>query len=340
LLWYRKWAQTSIASCKLQTVEVDNNDNVYVGGFIHQTIDLNPGDDTVWVEANRDPVIISLNADGEYLWSRVFHGPTGLKSITEIQLYSDSLLFTGYFNDILNMDTSANPLQFVSNGQQDIFLGMMDLQGNLGWAKAFGSSGPEETFSTQITQDELVISGFFNAPLDFDPGVSNLTQNPVGNFDLFVLSLNHSGEFQRLYTRGSPALDFASFGRTEGPYYLIAGVTDSTLALNAGPAEATIVSAAGRDAFFARFIPAEVTVVPTPEPDNFKLFPNPSQGLIHISGLKTPAHIRIYDTSGRCVAYFSYEVNHPISIDHLLSGAYILEAETQSQRMFQRIIIR
>lgn len=215
----------------------------------------------------------------------------------------------------------------------------MDLQGNLGWIKAFGSSGPEETFNLQITGEELVISGFFNAPLDFDPGMGNVTQSPVGSFDLYVLSLNHAGDFERLYTRGSPSADFASFGRTEGPYYLIAGFTDSTLVLNPSPAKASIVSAAGRDAFFARFIPSEVNVVSQSAPDNSRLFPNPSKGLLQVSGLTTPAQIRVYDTFGRCVGEFVCESNQAISLSHCSNGVYIVEVKTQYDRVFHKIVI-
>ncbi len=74
----------------------------------------------------------------------------------------------------------------------------------------------------------------------------------------------------------------------------------------------------------------------------YNIYPNPSQGMIHIEGPKyTIRKIKIFSLSGQLLGekYLTNDEN-TISISELADGFYVLKIETNKQAVFKKIVLR
>ena len=80
------------------------------------------------------------------------------------------------------------------------------------------------------------------------------------------------------------------------------------------------------------------TVLEAPAIDEVLLYPNPSQGLIQIKGLKENQLIRVYDQSGKEVIKKYADVSGELDCSNLPNGLYLLRVDGQ-QVMTKKLII-
>jgi len=70
-------------------------------------------------------------------------------------------------------------------------------QGNFVWVKRFGG-GATNTQGNSVTADvngNVITTGMFDGPIDFDPGPGISIISPTGNFDIYVSKLDAAGNF-------------------------------------------------------------------------------------------------------------------------------------------------
>ena len=110
---------------------------------------------------------------------------------------------TGFFRGTVNFGNG----NITSAGFTDIFVLKLDSAGAFQWVYTAGASNADT--GTGIALDSsgnVFITGAFTFTVDFGNG--NITS--TGNYDIFVLKLNSSGEFQWVYTVGGTDADYAS----------------------------------------------------------------------------------------------------------------------------------
>jgi len=101
-------------------------------------------------------------------------------------------------------------------GGRDIFLIKTDASGNVQWAKTYGGSADEYAFSVQQTSD----GGYIVAGHTLSFG--------AGNWDIFLIKINASGNLQWARTYGGAGDDRAhSVQQTSDGGYIVAGWTTS-----------------------------------------------------------------------------------------------------------------
>lgn len=180
------------------SVNLDNNGNIYITGtFLSDSVDCDPGLDSVYLEGN-GVMLIKLDSNGNFIWAKraVSDGILG-----ECRLDSNNNIFiTGYFNFVSDFDPSLSDTFELTANFRDIFIQKLDADGNLIWVKQIGSSGYDEAFSIELDNEmNVLISGSFEDTVDFDPGVGTyFLIDSLGlssiNF-LFVLKLDSDGNF-------------------------------------------------------------------------------------------------------------------------------------------------
>ena len=71
--------------------------------------------------------------------------------------------------------------------------------------------------------------------------------------------------------------------------------------------------------------------------DDIVLFPNPSEGIINITGLTQPAVVKIYSIQGQLLKSFK-QVENTIDILDLKPGIYILNLREGNQILVRKVV--
>ncbi|MFN5093445.1 MAG: T9SS type A sorting domain-containing protein [Bacteroidota bacterium] len=99
---------------------------------------------------------------------------------------------TGSFSNQISVGGSA----LNSNGGTDIYVTKFDVFGNVSWTKQIGGSGNDA--GRDITLDNagnVILVGYFNGSVDFNPGIGAFQLNSYGMGDGFLLKLDSTGDF-------------------------------------------------------------------------------------------------------------------------------------------------
>lgn len=179
-------------------IEVDPSGNLYTTGIFAGTIDFDPGNGTsnLTSNGNADIFIQKLDANGDFIWAKSFGGIYGDFSTSLAIDHNGNIYTTGAFVDLVDFDPGVGITNLNSNGDYDIFIQKLDVDGNFIWVKSMGGIDKEYGYSISVDQmGNIYNSGFFEATVDFDPGsgINNLTSN--GFQDIFIQKLDSNGDF-------------------------------------------------------------------------------------------------------------------------------------------------
>ena len=181
------------------TVLVNDANEVYVVGGFSGQVDFDAGPDFYIVNAQGtyDGFITKLDEDGNFLWMKDIGGvPNGIIEFWSSALDPDgNIISTGGFAGTIDFDPGPGNEYLTVVGEHDIFAHKLDPDGNLLWAKSFGSNLID--YGNHIIADkdgDIILTGRFSETCDFDPSevVDNYTSN--GLYDAFVVKLNPNGD--------------------------------------------------------------------------------------------------------------------------------------------------
>ncbi len=189
------------------SVFVDTFLNVYVTGSFVGTSDFDPGPGTFNMTATgRDPFILKLNANGDFIWAKQINDP-GISAGTDegmgFSIFVDGNGFVYSVGQFLGLtDFDPGPGVFNMNSTNGVgYLQKLDNNGNFIWAKqVVQTTGTSFGCSYVIKIDNsgnLYCFGNFRGTGDFDPGPGVFFMNSYSNLgnDLFVTKLNSTGDF-------------------------------------------------------------------------------------------------------------------------------------------------
>jgi hypothetical protein len=70
---------------------------------------------------------------------------------------------------------------------------------------------------------------------------------------------------------------------------------------------------------------------------NIQNFPNPTSGIINITGLNEPANIKIFNPQGQLLKSYN-QVNNIIDLANLNKGVYVLNLMVGEKRVVRKIV--
>ena len=92
-----------------------------------------------------------------------------------------NIYITTSYPDIVDFDPSVSTFNLVSNGNQQTFVAKYDDAGALLWAKNLPeTAGSFINAMATDSDNNLIISGYFNQPTDMDPSAGTSIITPVG----------------------------------------------------------------------------------------------------------------------------------------------------------------
>jgi hypothetical protein len=265
------WAVSSTGAGYLDIATglvVDDSGNSYtVGTFMSQT-DFDPGLGVFNLTPNgaEDIFIQKLNSNGQFVWAIQIggNGPNEDDHAAEICLdHNNNLLITGNFSGAGDFDPSSNNFILNSNSiYADCFVAKYTNNGGLIWAKSIGGGNIDAGRSIAVfSNNDVVISGQFFGPVDFDPGTGSTVIFPnvpynngslTHTTDFFTLKLNSSGDFIWANINGDFSDDIAYCSVDSDDNIIQAGRYAGTFDIDPGIGVLNLNS--GNNASYATFV--------------------------------------------------------------------------------------
>ena len=167
---------------------------------------------------------------------------------------------TGYFKNTAHFGEGGNQVSLTSAGGADIFFAKYNSSGELIWAKrAGGSTGFDwGNAITLDSQNNFIITGYFDTQASFGEGGSMITLNAPGdNRDIFICKYNDSGDLLWAYNAGGDHDDAGSgLSVDEEDNVLLVGNFKGSAVFDTGGNPVTINAEGGgedQDGFIAKY---------------------------------------------------------------------------------------
>jgi hypothetical protein len=331
--------------------------------------DLN-GDYVIGGYTSGDPFILKTDTSGNLIWAKTYTG-SGTDFVYSLNLTADS----GY---IMSGQTT-NP----GAGQDELFMAKADINGNIEWAKAYGGSntddgqtsasqtndggyvlcGSSKSFSGGVTYDAYLIKtdstgnllwsktfgavGYddhaYSVIQAFDKGfvlAGSSSGFSGGSYDVYLIKTDSAGYSG--CNENVPATIVTPFTLTDASIHLTvtnpATITTTPITISGGGgSEITLCSSLiNRLPHINGFV------------NDFKIFPNPSQGLMHISfNLSQSENIslKIFSPDGKLIltplqkTFASGENDYYLDITGIDNGLYFIKTEAADFQFTERIFL-
>ena len=197
-IWAQRYGGT-IIDCG-RNIAFDSNNNIYLIGYFSGTADFDISSATNSLSPNggADVFILKLDANGSFIWVKKIGG-TADDDFASIEIDSQNNIYFGggyYSSSSIDMDPGTGNFNLSSNGNWDIPIGKLDPNGNFLWAVNLGNSSKNSGgFKLNSNSNQIIVFGEFSGTLDIDPGISvnNIISN--GGNDIYILSLNSTGNY-------------------------------------------------------------------------------------------------------------------------------------------------
>lgn len=166
-IWLKSLGRTAGEFIQTHTV-LDAQDNIYVGGSFLNTMDFDPGPDSILLSAhpNSSPFILKLDSLGNFLWLNTIEiNDTSRLFINDLALdIHDNLYITGSFSGRLDIDPGPDSSYLEAERGQNTFLVKFDAIGAFKWGR---NDNLNQSWGRQIEVDNsgniYLIGGFATA---------------------------------------------------------------------------------------------------------------------------------------------------------------------------------
>lgn len=207
-------------NANINSTAVDGFGNIIIGGYFKGNFDLNV--DTSIAQsyssagALEDAFLAKYDSSGNLIWSFSLGSNNGNERIQAITLDPQNNIYVGgYYGGNFDADPDTSTHLLIQNNTiwfniSDAFLAKYSPDGKLIWA--FSLSSQYNDYINDIdysAQGKIVIAGFYEDSLDFDPGPNNspLLVGVSGFGDGFFASYDTSGNFNWVKRLGSATVN-------------------------------------------------------------------------------------------------------------------------------------
>ena len=237
-VWAKQFGSTGRDGAN--AITIDSNDNLRIGGHFEGSVDFDPGagDATLTSAGAGDGFVLSLDDDGDYLWSGSFGGGAAAAGFNGIGDFVAMLSIDGSNNTVVGavingqVDVNFGPTAPVpGNGTQNSLILKIDDTGELVWAKHFDSGFLNGPYAIESNSNgDVVVGGFLHTQsMDADPGPGVATLNASGLSDAYIVVLDQDGNFRWAHEYGTAGEESIKGVATDasGNIYVNAGISGS-----------------------------------------------------------------------------------------------------------------
>ena len=239
-----------------ESTVVDSTGNIYTTGRFANTVDFDPGVGTSnLTSAGLSDVFVSkLDASGNLLWAKSFGAAAADAGLSIAVDSTGNVYTTGFFASTVDFDPGAGTSNLISAGSSDVFISKLDASGNLVFAKRFGGSISDLSYSIAVdSTGNIYTTGFFQDIVDFDPGAGTTDLNTAGLSDVFISKLDASGNLVFAKRFGAAEADVGrSIALDSTGNIYTAGYFEQTVDFDPGTGTTNLTSAGRSDVFVSK----------------------------------------------------------------------------------------
>lgn len=242
----------------VRAINLDQDGNVILTGMFFTASDFDPGPGTFTIFTSGDASFVcKLTAAGNFVWAKHFEDAvnTGAVSLGSCVAGNGTIYTVGYFVATVDFDPGPATYNLTPLGTMDVFISALDSAGNFQWAKKIGGAIGNAT-APSVASDaagNIYLTGQFDGPVDFNPGIGNYYLTPFGGYDIFVCKLDAAGNF--IWAKQSGGLNFdggaSIFADSSGNTH-IAGSFSTMADFDPGSGTYNLVSAGLNDIFISQ----------------------------------------------------------------------------------------
>jgi uncharacterized delta-60 repeat protein len=201
------------------------DDSVVIVGNFFGTLTFGqgePNETSLTAPECLDVFVARYDPDGMLVWAKQAGGAAHDIGRGVAALSDGSVVVTGFFSGAAVFGAGeSNETSLTSTGGSDCFIARYELDGSLTWAKQAGGAGTHGYCLTAISDDSVVVAGYFADAATFAPGEPNETSlTSVGSLDVFVARYDPDGSLAWAKRAGG-------FGSTEA--YGVAATSDDSV---------------------------------------------------------------------------------------------------------------
>ena len=167
----------------------DSENNLYIFGYFDQSLNLN--DVNYITNGGRDYFLVKYDKGLNFLWVRTIGGVSNEFVLGSICISNENNVYiTGSFSDKILF---TNNDSIMPTGGFDTFIASYSKEGDFLWGRnvAYGPSNQRSTGIIIDSENNLLLTGFFNNEVDF--GTQSFTSN--GANDAYILKLDRNGNY-------------------------------------------------------------------------------------------------------------------------------------------------
>jgi hypothetical protein len=245
---------SSSNKCLFNTMEFDQQSNLYFTGNFQGSIDFDNGSGSQIVNSSGTSSMYLSKVDTgfSHIWAYGSGAPSSRVALSVSS--SGHLYYTGYYNFSRDLEFGSGTQNFTSSGSSDVYVIKMDTAGATHWIKTFGGTGNETVRALEVTpQENLQIAGSFFGTVDIDPNSSVFNVTAVGQRDCYVLKLDSAGSFISGASFGSSDYDevYEILVPSENEFY-ISGYYHNTMDVDPTSGTQNITSNGNTDFYLIR----------------------------------------------------------------------------------------
>jgi|GEM_PF-830147 len=239
--WY--WATASYGGIYngSESIALDPSGNSYVTGYYSHAESIDP----FYLDYTYDVSLLGFgafvakyNGAGVCIWARQLGDTSTLGTSIAID-DGGNIYSTGIFQGTRDFDPGSGTFNLTSAGGTDIYISKLNSSGDFVWAKSIGGPLADGNFRSCLSVNpdngEVYLTGYFKGTADFDPGSGTFNLTSVGGDDIFISSLDASGNFLWADRIGGSGSDIAkSISRDDEGHVVTTGKFTGTVDFNPG----------------------------------------------------------------------------------------------------------
>ncbi len=239
------------------SIAVDNMNNVYVAGYLNDSVDVDPSSSTNYLVGGNDDIYFAkYDANGNLIWANVIPSQ-GWNYATDILIdKTNNVIISGHCSSLADFDPGPGTLILPQQACVAYsYIAKYNSSGNLIWAKSFGDQYASTPSDLAIdNNNNIYITGTFFNTLDFDPSANTAYLNSNGTgvyfakYDangnyIWAKQLSGVGQYG-----GASSLECSDNGNI-----FLSGYFGGTVDFNPGSSTNHLTAITSADRYFAKY---------------------------------------------------------------------------------------